>query len=173
MYKIFLTVAVVMVLIGHLMSNSFEFGICHANELENIYDVSCHAFYENVGNPIYYAGGALAIVFLALALYPKAAFIWKRFAVWYLPLGTALFLFSRDPGSGDFLSPYPEQIYQWVGGLFVVISLAIIAIGAALNKAGKKIPQDGKLLPNLFLLILWLAYIVWLLWSIASWLWNS
>ncbi|OGG40529.1 hypothetical protein A2118_01910 [Candidatus Kaiserbacteria bacterium GWA2_50_9] len=70
--------------------------------------------------------GALAIVFLVLLFIPRAFSVWKKFAIWFVPLAALLFIFYPDPGSGDLFSPYPEQVFQWVSGLYVFISLVLI-----------------------------------------------
>lgn len=75
--------------------------------------------------------GALAIVFLLLLLFPRAWKLWKKFAIWFIPLATLLFIFYPEPGSGDLFSPYPETVFKWVSGAYVVISLALIRIATA------------------------------------------
>ncbi len=155
--------------IGYLFSNSFDLGLCFSNAESNTFDVSCHSFYENLGNPLLYGASTLAFVFLLLAFMPRAWRAWKMFAIWYLPLAICLFLFSRDPGSGDFLTPYPETVYRWVGGIFVVISLIIIFANAKgqMPQTNKK---DGALIGNRYLQILWYAYIALLLYSAVRFL---
>src|SRR3990167_4787419 len=39
-----------------------------------------------------------------------------------------IFTFYPDPASGDYFSPYPEQIFKWVSILYVVISILIVAL---------------------------------------------
>jgi len=70
---------------------------------------------------------ALAIVFLVLLFTSKAWQAWKKFAIWFIPIATLIFVFYPNPGSGDYFSPYPEQIFKWVSILYVVASLSIIA----------------------------------------------
>lgn len=76
---------------------------------------------------LYYGMPALALVFFILIFTPQAFPTWKKFAVWFIPLATLLFIFYPDPGSGDYFSPYPEQIFRWVSILYVIISILIIA----------------------------------------------
>ena len=71
---------------------------------------------------------ALAIVFLILLFLPSSFSAWKKFAKWFVPLATLLFIFYPEPGSGDFFSPYPEQVFKWVSVIYVVASVLIIAI---------------------------------------------
>jgi|SRR3989344_5166434 len=119
--------------IGYILTNSYNFTLCYANLETNTFDVSCHSLYEAIGNPLFYGMGALAIVFFILLFASHAFSVWKKFAIWFVPLAALLFIFYPDPGSGDFFSPYAEQIYQWISGLYVLVSLVIIAI-ASLRK---------------------------------------
>ncbi|MEK9182574.1 MAG: hypothetical protein AAB809_00675 [Patescibacteria group bacterium] len=75
---------------------------------------------------LFYGMPALSLVFLILLFLPRAFLAWKKFAKWFIPLATLLFIFYPDPGSGDYFSPYPEQIFRWVSVLYVVISILII-----------------------------------------------
>lgn len=111
--------------IGYILTNSIQFNICTVSEI--ITEASCINFYERVGNPLFYGMSALALVFLILIFLPQAFSAWKKFAIWFIPLATLLFIFYPDPSSGDYFSPYPEQIFKWVSILYVVISILIIA----------------------------------------------
>ena len=110
--------------IGYILTNSIKYGLCIANAI--VFDASCVNFYERVGDPLYYGMGALAIVFLVLLALPQAFSTWKKFAIWFVPLAALLFTIYPDPGSGDLFSPYPEQVFQWVSGFYILISLLII-----------------------------------------------
>ena len=147
---------------GYILLNGMDYGSCD-------YLASCYELSFRIGEPLFYGAGALATVFLALWITPRAWRAWKMFAIWYLPLAICLFLFSRDPGSGDFLTPYPETVYRWVGGIFVVISLIIIFANAKgqIPQTNKK---DGVLMGNRYLQILWYAYIALLLYSAVRFL---
>lgn len=112
--------------LGYLFTKSYTLGICLSNKVENLYDASCHALYSGIGNPLFYGMGALAIVFLTLIFVPNAANAWKKFAKWYIPIATLIFIFYPQPGSGDLFSPYPEQVYQWLSGAYVAISALIL-----------------------------------------------
>lgn len=79
---------------------------------------------------LYYGMPALALVFFILIFTQQAFPAWKKFAIWFIPLATLLFIFYPDPGSGDYFSPYPEQIFRWVSILYVIISILIIAFRA-------------------------------------------
>lgn len=114
--------------VGYYLTSSYEFGLCYADAQSNVFDVSCHRFYERLGDPLLYGGGALAIVFALLYAFPQTFSAWKKFAIWFVPLAALLFIFYPDPGSGDFLSPMPEQLFQWVSVLFIVISALIIGV---------------------------------------------
>jgi hypothetical protein len=127
--KIALTaVSVIGLLIGYIFSNSTKFGICTHEQY------SCRELFNNIGDPLFYGSGALALVFLILLFVPQAFPAWKKFAIWFVPLAVILFAIYPEPGSGDLFSPYPEQIYRWVSGFYVVVSGAIIAISVIKNK---------------------------------------
>jgi len=108
--------------IGYILSESYQFGICVVN------DISCHYLFERIGDAVFYGMGALTLVFLVLLFSPQAFESWKKFAIWFVPLATLLFIFYPDPGSGDFFSPYPEQVFRWVSGLYVIVSLLIMGL---------------------------------------------
>jgi len=124
----FLLVSLLLGGVGYYLTSSYEFGLCIADAQSNTFDVSCHRFYERLGDPLFYGGGALAIVFALLYAFPQTFSAWKKFAIWFIPLAALLFVFYPDPGSGDFLSPMPEQLFQWVSGLFIVVSALIIGL---------------------------------------------
>ena len=125
---ILLIVSIVSWIGGYLLTNSYNFGFCYANFQTNTFDVSCHDSFERVGNALFYGSGALALIFLTLLFIPQAFPAWKKFAVWFVPLVALLFIVYPNPGSGDLFSPYPEQVFRWVSGLYVTISLLIIAV---------------------------------------------
>lgn len=106
--------------LGYVLSNSVFFSLCSQTEY------ACRDLFNRVGDPLFYGGGALSLVFLILLFIPQAFQKWKKFAVWFVPLAALLFAFYPNPGSGDFLSPYPEQVFKWVSVFYVVVSLAII-----------------------------------------------
>ena len=110
--------------VGHYLSQIYECG----------YSVFCYNLFSRVGNPLFYGMGALALVFFILLFIPKAFPTWKKFAIWFVPLAALLFIFYPDPGSGDYFSPYPEQVFQWVSALYVLVSLIIIAYSAFSKK---------------------------------------
>jgi len=80
---------------------------------------------------LYYGMPALALVFSLLFFLPSAFPVWKKFAVWFLPLATILFMAYQDPrGWNDLFFPYREELYRWVSAAYVVISVIIIALAA-------------------------------------------
>lgn len=113
--------------VGLMLKSSIEIGFCLISE------PTCISNLTWVGDGLYYGAGALAIVFFVLLFTPRAFSAWKKFAVWFVPLAALLFIFYPEPGSGDLFSPYPEQVFQWTSVLYVLISIAIIAI-ASLRK---------------------------------------
>lgn len=118
--------------VGYVLTNSIKFGICISNNV--VTDASCINLYERLGDPLFYGASALALVFFVLLLIPRAFSAWKKFAVWFIPLAAILFIFYPEPGSGDLFSSYPEQVFQWVSGLYVLISATIIAIASPYPK---------------------------------------
>lgn len=120
----FLPISLLGLGVGYVLTNSVEFGICIANS--TVTDARCLNLYERVGDPMFYGFGALTVVFLILLFLPQAVSSWKKFAVWFVPLTTLLFIWYPEPGSGDLFSPYPEQVFQWVSGLYVLISAGVI-----------------------------------------------
>ena len=79
-----------------------------------------------ISKALFYGMGALAIVFLILLFRPSAISAWKKFAKWYIPIVTFIFIFYPNPSSGDFFSPYPEQVFQWLSVMYVIVSVLII-----------------------------------------------
>jgi hypothetical protein len=86
--------------------------------------------FVKLGKAAIYGCGALALTSLILFIIPRAFDAWKKFAIWFLPLAALLFIFYPYPSGSDLFSPYPEQIYRWVSGLYVLISFVIIATHA-------------------------------------------
>ena len=125
-------VSIVGTAIGYVLTNSIKYGICIANEI--VTEASCISFYERVGNALYFGIGALAVVFFVLLFVPKAFGAWKKFAIWFVPLAVILLAVYPEPSDWDIL-PNPEVLAKWVSGIYVAISLVIIAIAA-----GKKTP---------------------------------
>lgn len=114
--------------IGYLLTNSVLFNIC----LHDQY--SCRDLFNRIGDPLFYGMPALAVVFLILFFLPQAFSAWKKFAIWFIPITALVFIFYTGPSSGDLFSPYPEQVFQWVSAVYVLISLGIITL-AALRKS--------------------------------------
>ena len=125
------------VLIGYLLTSSYDFGFCYSNIQTNTFDVSCHGLYERIGNPLFYGMSALSLIFFILIFTQQAFSIWKKFAIWFIPLATLFFIFYPDPGSGDYFSPYPEQVFKWISILYVVISILIITFETIRQKSEK------------------------------------
>lgn len=114
--------------VGLFFKNSIEFNLCLISE------PACIDKYTSLGNILFYGMRALALVFLVLLFTPQAFPKWKKFAVWFVPLTTILFIFYPNPGAGDYFSPYPEQVYQWVSYLYIAISALIILSSLKKNK---------------------------------------
>ena len=83
---------------------------------------------------LFYGMPALALVFLMLTFLPQTFPAWKKFAIWFIPIVTLIFIFYQGPSSGDYFSPYPEQVFQWVSALYVIASAVIIFISLRKNR---------------------------------------
>ena len=111
-----------LLLLGSLFCSVAGYAILHS-------DLNASAtgdFLIRLGDGLFYGSGALALVFLLLLLVPRAYPAWKKFAVWFVPLAAILFAIYPNPGSGDLFAPYPEQVYRWVSGFYVLASGLII-----------------------------------------------
>src|SRR3989344_928766 len=88
--------------------------------LLKFYDCGYSIFCYNLittSKALFYGMSALSLVFLVLLFLPQAFSAWKKFAVWFIPIATLIFIFYPDPSSGDYFSPYPEQVFQWASAL--------------------------------------------------------
>lgn len=101
------------------------------------YSVDCYNL-TTAAFALYYSMPALALVFLALAVFPATFNAWKKFGVWFIPLAALFFIFYSGPASGDLFSPYPETVYKWVSIIYVVISLGIIGWEARNDLLGRR-----------------------------------
>lgn len=114
-------VSVLALVVGFVLTNAVVFNICTHD------DYACRGLLNEIGDPLLYGSGALAVVFLALLYFKKAVPAWKKFAVWFVPLATLLFIFYPEPGAGDLFSPYPESVFKWVSGFYILISAIIVS----------------------------------------------
>ena len=117
--------------VGYAMTNSTLFNFCIPDEY------ACRELFNQIGDPLFYAMSALAIVFLALIFFPKAFPYWKKFAVWFIPLAAIIFIFYEGPASGDLFSPYAAYVFKWVAAVYVVVSLGIIGFVAMRHSSQK------------------------------------
>lgn len=77
---------------------------------------------------LFYGMPALSLIFLLLTVVPQSFSAWKKFAKWFIPIAVLIFIFYPEPGSGDLFSPYPEQVFQWLSILYVVLSVFVIVL---------------------------------------------
>ena len=126
-----LVITVICFGIGYVLTNSYDFGLCYANVDTNTFDSSCINFYERIGDPLFYGMGALALVFLILTFVPKAFSWWWKFAVWFIPLAIIVFVITPDPQGWVSPIPYPETVFQWVSGFYIIVSIFIIGAHTA------------------------------------------
>jgi len=126
--SLFLISAVVGLVGGFLILNS------------NLQASATGDFLVRLGKGLVYGMGALVLVFSVLFFIPRAFSAWKKFAIWFVPLAALLFIVYPEPGSGDYFSPYPEQVFQWVSAFYVLVSLTIIVIAALRRRDLPKTP---------------------------------
>lgn len=81
------------------------------------------------GQALFYGMGSLSIIFFTLLIFPHTINAWKKFALFFIPLALFFFIgFLQSTGGGFFsVSPEPEQVFKLLSGLYVLISLIIIA----------------------------------------------
>ncbi|MGB3921981.1 MAG: hypothetical protein WBL19_01700 [Minisyncoccia bacterium] len=121
---LFLIPSIILLIVGYVFTNSIKFNICIVNE--TVTEAACINKFERIGDPLFYGMGALTLVFLVLLSAQQAIPAWKKFAKWFIPLAALVFIFYSEPGSGNYFAPYPEQVFKWLSGLYVVISFWII-----------------------------------------------
>lgn len=114
---LFLIVSLIGLSVGYFFSKIYNCG----------YSVFCYNFETRIVG-LFYSSTALSFVFLILLVLPQTFNAWKKFAVWFVPLAALLFIFYPDPGSGDYFSPYPEQVFQWVSMMYIGASLGVIGV---------------------------------------------
>ncbi len=137
---VFACISVGVFLVGYVMTNSIQYGICTFTE--TVTDATCINFYDKVGDPLFYGFGALSLVLLALLAFPRATRPWwKYFAIWYIPLALALFIIWPEPRGGmgvvpSVLGPAPEAAFRWISGIFLVVSAGIVAL--ATSRPGRR-----------------------------------
>lgn len=131
--KIILTLLVLSVVgigVGYILDNLFHISNCYT---DGVYkdNVLCEDFFDHMGEALIPSMSALAIVFLAFLFVPQTFPVWKRFAIWAIPV--AAFLMSIAPqsnsgglGGGIGFGPTAEDAYIWVPTIFVLTSLIII-----------------------------------------------
>lgn len=139
--RFFLLSSSLLAVFGYIFSNTYQLGICFYDKTQNIFDTSCHRFFESIGEPLMYGMGALALVFGLLWVMPNAYPAWKKYAVWALPILAVLFLLAPEQRSGlgvVAFGPTGEQVYQWASALYVLGSVFVIARAHFLTKKGVK-----------------------------------
>lgn len=124
---LFLLLSFVGIGMGYWLSNSYEFGLCQANYAANTFDVSCHQLFDKIGNALFYGMQGLAVIFALLLLVPTAWQAWKKFAIWYIPFMFIYFAMYKNEG---FFSIPEKDMYAFFTGVYVLISVVIIAISA-------------------------------------------
>lgn len=109
--------------VGYVLTNSFSFYPCYAN------NYSCRNLFNSIGDPLLCGGIALAIVFSSLFFVPSAYEAWKKFAIWFIPLAILMYVneSGRRPGLMDVFYN-PPVMFRWLSVFYVVVSTFIIAV---------------------------------------------
>lgn len=122
-----LAVFVIGTAIGFYLLNFYE---CGASIF--CYDLTTKAY------ALFYGMGALSIVFLTLLALPNTFNSWKKFAVWFVPIISIIFITYDDKGRGFMeISPSSEHIFLGLSILYILASLAIIGYSHYKSKARK------------------------------------
>lgn len=118
-------------LLGFLISHPLLVGIC-----QKTYEFGGNVYcsdeaIEALGQPIFFLSiCALIPSFFLMFLEKKAQASWIKFAVWWLPLSAVLIAITPST-SGAWMPIYffgKEMITWFMGGLFTLISLILIAL---------------------------------------------
>lgn len=112
--------------VGYVFTNSVVFNLCTQNA------ISCRSTFNQIGDPLFYGAVALSVVFLVLLFVPQAFKVWKRFAIWFIPLGVlfSISYISAEQNTGLFLGRPSTEVYQAVSVLYVITSILLIIVQA-------------------------------------------
>lgn len=83
-------------------------------------------------------------------------------SLWFLPLAIDILLTYKVNNSyNNYLSPSPVEIYQWLGGFYIIVSIAIIIVTLLYKKFGKnKPPKVSSRRQKVIFWSLWTFYVV-------------
>ena len=120
----FLFFSFLLILLGYTFLHSYQFGVCAS------YLSICAFRFELIGEPMFYGGIALSIVFFVLLFTHEYAFsAWKKFAIWYVPIAALIMIsFSKLSEGSFFPEPDPSTISYYLSVVYVVVSVLIIAV---------------------------------------------
>ncbi len=127
---LFLGIALTSFAIGWIISHPLEFGIC-----ESVYTFGEGTFclddsIKHIGEPLLAMSLCILPVALVLLIVDSRAFkSWERFARWWLLIAT-LIIIATPAQSNSFMDFYfigKERMTWLMGGLFLIISLLVIA----------------------------------------------
>lgn len=130
-----LTISIVTIAVAYFFSNSYEYGLCFRDLATRTYDISCHKFYDGIGEFLFPTSIALSISLLALTLVPKAIIVWGRLTLATVLIGTLLIAITPQSNSGGLsgvvgFGPTRDEVTVWVSVIFAVLSLVIIGWSA-------------------------------------------
>jgi hypothetical protein len=119
---IFLFLSVVIMVIGHLMINAKDLGICK-------YHDTCTVPLMNSGIPLPIFFGSTLFVLIMLLFTKEAVYnAWKKFALGYIPVALYL-IYSSSVLCGKLFCFFTRELVTWyLSVLLVIISLLIITI---------------------------------------------
>jgi hypothetical protein len=121
-----LGLSVVGIGLGYVLFHAYRFGICGVT-------LFCANLMDK-GNALFYGMQGLAVIFALLLLVPTAFQAWKKFAIWYIPFMFIYFAMYKNEG---FFSIPEKDIYAFFTGVYVLISVVIIAISALIKRQKK------------------------------------
>lgn len=129
-FILILLLSLSLTLLGYIVGESYQFGLCFSDQDSNTYDVSCHQVAERIGTGLFSGGISLSLIFLLLSFFPKTFSVWKKFGVWATPLLVIIFATYQGSRGFDLVSPSPEELFKWLSIAYAAISIFIIVRAA-------------------------------------------
>ncbi len=116
--------SVVAVILGVLLTNPEQFGICSPDKTFTCIE----PIGNNIGQPLFMGSVALFIVFLILYFLPPIYFkAWRKYVAWFIPVAI-LWITTSDVTCGGYLPVCfdKELAAWWSSGIYLVLSLLVL-----------------------------------------------
>jgi hypothetical protein len=126
------------VIVGYILSRSYDFGICYINEAENIFSPSCRQTMSLWSDALFYPSLALALIFLILLFMPQAVRAWRKFSVWYIPIAILWLASYRESFSAWDFSDGLQGRAMSVSSIYIGVSVGIIVVALVSQWRQKK-----------------------------------